>query len=62
MKFEEVLPLLREGKKARCPWWVKGSYVILRNCMFIDVASDGSEEFTHICSLDIIEGNWEVFE
>jgi hypothetical protein len=62
MKFEEVLPLLRDGKKARCPDWIEGSYVILRNREFIYVLSNGEEEFTHLGNIDIIDGNWEIVE
>lgn len=36
MKFEEVLKLLREGKKMRVSRWTEGDYVILRNGFLFD--------------------------
>jgi hypothetical protein len=62
MKFEEALPLLREGKTARCTWWAAGSYIYIRNNEFVFAAYDGTEGYTNLCNLDIIDSNWEVFE
>ena len=62
MTFDEVLPLLREGKMARCVWWDAGEYVFIRDGEFVYVPSDGEEDYTNLCSFDIIGSNWEVFE
>ena len=64
MKFEDVLPLLREGKKARCPSWNDGEYIFIYDNYkgFRYVSNDGEEEFTNLCNFDIIDSDWEIVD
>lgn len=62
MNLEEVLPLLRKGKKARCVRWNTGEWVYIRDHEFVYVLRDGEEDYANLCSFDIIGSEWEVFE
>ena len=56
MKFEEVLPLLREGKKVRRKTWTEGRY-ITASYGLIAVAGD-----TWMYSEGILDDDWEIYK
>ena len=61
MKFEEVLPLLREGKKARHTGCVAGSYYFIRDRrIWYYMASTGEEAFTTMSGCEIVDDDWEI--
>jgi hypothetical protein len=77
MKFEEALPLLKQGKKIRRAYWPKGVY--LTKCrMSYDEDDEIVEMWTDedgvaepidypgaepwFCSGDLLEEDWEVAE
>ncbi len=77
MKFEEILPLMREGKKARLASNEEGEYWI---CGYQGLKEDGSDKFRTILRMDkdgcaplttwdwgiarwmIMSDDWEVVE
>lgn len=72
MKFEEVLPLLREGKKFRRPHWFgddlfSDKYIYAKNDTLILVyVGDGDEcsedEYHRLSGEDIFADDWEMVE
>lgn len=57
MKFEEVLPALREGKKVRNSKWEDGGYISYSNNVFID---EEDAEYPVLWADDIVQGDWEI--
>jgi hypothetical protein len=64
MKFEEVLPSLREGKKIRRREWSSGCFVTIINGIVVEYNPNEDEYYSHIdlFSDDILAGDWEVVE
>ena len=57
MKFEEIIPALREGKKARKKFWSKGHYTVIRKDGVM-VFENGAPACIAICNLN--EDVWEI--
>ena len=57
MKFEEILPLLKEGKKIRKASWFEGHYFKLASDGIVD--QDG-KSFT-LGKDDLLYSDWEIF-
>lgn len=64
MKFEEALPLLKQGKKIRRRRWAKIEYVEKRNGYVVQKMRDGKEVSccVEFYDLDILAEDWEVME
>jgi hypothetical protein len=61
MTFEEVLPLLKQGKKIRRSGWHKEFFIVILN----DCVAEYSEEgYTHpeLWTEDFLAEDWEVME
>ena len=63
MKFEEVLPLLREGKKARYPGCVvEGSYYFIRDRRLFYADGNGEAGLTTMSGCEIVDAEWEIVD
>lgn len=60
MKFEEVLPELREGKKVRIKDWFKGEYIYFNKNKVI-LNQDDTRVDT-ISYFEIIYKDWEIYK
>lgn len=61
MKFEEVLPLLKEGKKIRRKGWAKSNlFIYLRETNIMEKWSDNVERPRRFYHSDILADDWEV--
>lgn len=58
MKFEEILPALRNGKKIRKSCWLEGEYI---NLYGICIRNENGNKYS-LYWADIIEENWELYE
>lgn len=56
MKFEEVLPALKEGKKIRRRAWLDADYIYIRNGSIVDNDGDSFEIDFSI----ILNDDWEI--
>lgn len=59
MKFEEIIPALREGKKARASWWENGRYIEIDDeGVFVDQDGEG-----YLITFDDFKyDDWEIIE
>lgn len=57
MKFEEILPALREGKKIRRSFWSNEHYIELVGCDFYDNRTNKEYYFN---LNDFIADSWEI--
>ena len=60
MKFEEVLPELREGKKVRIKDWFKGEYIYFNKNKVI--LNQDDTRIDTISYFEIIYKDWEIYE
>lgn len=62
MRFEEVLPALREGKKIRKRYWCKDNYVYINSNGEFETQS-GKHFFISLDRLSDLEDNrWEIID
>jgi len=61
MRFEEVLPALREGKKARRPEWVSNGYIEILGSKFIDHRGNPFSTWMEWAS-QFLENDWEIIK
>lgn len=61
MYFEEVLPLLRKGAKARIKSWAEGEYIFIKSGKFRQLV-DEKVQLYYIVGREIIDDSWEFYE
>ncbi len=61
MYFEEVLPLLRRGAKARLKSWAEGEFIFIKSGKFRQVV-DEKEQLYYLVGREIIDDDWEIYE
>lgn len=59
MKFEEVLPALKEGKKIRRTFWSPSHYIELNGTLFYDNVTCKDYNFNRY---DFTCDNWEIYQ
>ena len=62
MRFEEVLPALREGKKIRKRSWCKDTYIYINYCGRIVTQSGSHYDIILNGLYDLKHDGWEIFE
>jgi len=60
MKFEEILPLLRNGQKIRMSTWSNKNYHLFTHLG--GTWSSWDNKIYHIAGSHLIDGNWEVYD
>ena len=60
MKFEDVLPMLKQGKKIRRVYWPEGIYIKRENNKVMVVDNIWPEYFSLIFPTDLLKDDWET--
>jgi hypothetical protein len=60
MKFEEALPMLKQGKKIRRAYWPERIYIKCENNEVVVVDNIWPEYFKLIFPADLLKNDWEI--
>lgn len=61
MKFEQILPAIREGKRVRRPGWRKGLYIQLEGSIIWCRLGD-RQEVASLWQGDILAKDWNILK
>lgn len=59
MRFEEIMPLLREGRRVRRQAWIKDMYIVIAPDGIMRDEEDIQYLKTHGVNEDIMSDDWE---